>query len=93
MNNTINLSEARANKENDARLWTPLDCLKAIVRDLESGELRPIDIVYIAMARKGESGQAQSFPFYTAVAQRLELRGVLSQHLHDLCDDFNSSRS
>ena len=93
MSDPVNLREMRALKEHDARLWSPLDCLKAVVRDLESGELKSVDAIYIAMLRKGETGQAASFPFYTAGAPALELRGVLAQHLHDICIAFTESKS
>lgn len=92
MDDPVNLREFRANKEQDAKLWTPLDCLKAVVRDLESGEMKPVDAIYIAMVRKDESGQAQSFPFATAGTTTIELRGVLSQHLHEICAAFGHSR-
>lgn len=84
----ISLNEARALKANDARKWTPLECLKALVRDLESGECQPVDVVYVAMVRRGETGQAMAFPFYTAGGTTLELRGLLAQHQHDICDGF-----
>ena len=88
MADPINLREIRAEKGQDATLWTPLDCLKAVVRDLESGELKPVDAVYVAMVRKAPAGQAQSFPFYTAGSKSLELRGILAQHMYDICEAF-----
>lgn len=91
MNDTpINLNEARALKEQNAKLWTPLDCFRAIVRDLESGQLKPVDAVYVAMLRKNDDGQASAFPFYAAGAVAIELRGILAQHLHDICAAFNN---
>ena len=36
-----NLNEKRAEKMQDNRLWTPLDCLKALVRDIEIGDINP----------------------------------------------------
>lgn len=92
MTDPVSLSEARAVKADDARLWTPLECLKAIVRDLESGELKPVDAIYVAMLRRREDGQAASFPFYTAGARTIELRGVLAQHLHDICAHYERPR-
>lgn len=89
MTDPLNFREARAIKKKDARLWTPLDCLKSIVRDLESGECRQVDVIYIAMARKDKDGSATGFPFYTAGGTAFELRGLLAQHLHDLCAEFN----
>jgi hypothetical protein len=88
MSDPISLREARANKEGDATLWTPLDCLKAVVRDLENGECAQVDAVYVAMIRRREDGQASAFPFYTAGAKTIELRGILAQHLHDICSAF-----
>ena len=35
----ISLAEQRALKAEDNRLWTPLECAKAFVRDLESGKI------------------------------------------------------
>lgn len=92
MTGPINLNEVRALKAEDARLWTPLDCLKAVVRDLENGELKPVDAVYVAMVRRGETGQAIAFPFYTAGAPSIELRGILAQHLHDICAAFGGPK-
>ena len=89
MSDPVSFNEARATKEQDARLWTPLECIKAILRDLETGELKPVDVIYVAMVRKTPAGQTTAFPFYTAGAPSLELRGILAQHLHDLCDAFN----
>lgn len=88
MSDTISLAEARANKEKDATLWSPLDCLKALVRDLESGECAPVNAVYIAMIRRDKEGHATAFPFYTAGARTTELKGMLTQHTFDLCSSF-----
>ncbi len=90
MSDPISIREARALKEQDATLWTPLECLKAVVRDLESGDMNPVDAVYVAMMRRREDGQACSFPFITAGAKTIELRGILTQHLHDICAAFRN---
>lgn len=92
MSEPISINEARAEKAQDACLWTPLDCLKALVREIESGEMKSVDAIYVAMVRKTPNGLAQSFPFYTAGAKPLELRGLLSQHLHDICASFQHGR-
>ena len=89
MTNPINFNEARALNKQDSTLWTPLDCLKAVVRDLESGETEPVDAVYVAMLRRGPTGQAISFPFYCAGAKTIDLRGILAQHLYDICAAFD----
>lgn len=86
MGDTISLSEARAVKEKDGRLWSVTDCLRAVLRDLESGEIEPVDVIYIAMARLPQDGSPSAFPYYSAGARRTELKGVMAQHLHDLCE-------
>ena len=86
MADPINFNEARADKENDGTLWTPLECLKSAVRELEDGTLKPVDVIYIAMSRKDEKGFVRWFPHYNAGARRLELQGLLAQHLYDLCE-------
>ena len=37
----VSLNEARAQKASDNKLWTPLDCAEAFVRDIKSGKARP----------------------------------------------------
>lgn len=86
----VNFREALANRDNDATKWTVLDCLKALVRDLESGECQPVDVVYVAMMRRGPDGGAASFPWYTAGGKAIELRGLLAQHQHDVCSRARS---
>lgn len=93
MSEPVNLNEARAVKSSDATMWTPEECLKAILRDLASGDLKPVDAIYVAMVRRDKKGQAEAFPFYTAGAITLELRGILSQHLHDICAAFETGGS
>ena len=34
-------AEAKANKNRDSCAWTPLECLKALMRDIEAGEVKP----------------------------------------------------
>jgi hypothetical protein len=92
MSEPINFNEAKAVKEQNSTLWTPLDCLRALVRDFENGEMKDVSAVYIAMVRKRADGQAETFPFYCAGGTTLEYRGVLTQHIHDICAAFNDSR-
>lgn len=83
---TISFNEEKAARARDPRLWSVLECLKALVRDLESGKFPSVDGVYVAMLRKDENGNATGFPYYCAGASTLELRGMLTQHLYDICD-------
>lgn len=84
----ISFNEARAEKEGDGRLWTPLECLKALVRDLENGACNPVQGVYVALVRKGETGEMVSAPFYVAGLSGLEIGGLLAHHLHNLCERY-----
>lgn len=43
-NKVVSLGEARAHKDSDARHWSPLDALKALVRDIEAGQINPVAI-------------------------------------------------
>jgi hypothetical protein len=38
----ISLGNVRAHQQNDARAWTPLEALKALVRDIEAGAVNPV---------------------------------------------------
>lgn len=38
------IAEAKANKSRDSTLWTPAEMLKAILGDIESGEINPTKI-------------------------------------------------
>lgn len=51
----ISLAEARAVKADDCTLWTPLDCAKAFVRDLESGKINA-DAMLLHYYEKHEDG-------------------------------------
>lgn len=41
MSELVSLAEQRAIRENDSTLWTPTDALRAMLRDIESGEIKP----------------------------------------------------
>lgn len=41
MTEPVNLNEKRAELAGDNRLWTPEDCLKAALRDLQAGKIDP----------------------------------------------------
>lgn len=40
-----NLNEARAEKAGDNTLWTPLDLVRAMLRDIEDGTIKPTSMV------------------------------------------------
>lgn len=74
----VSLDEQRAVKADDARLWTPADALRSVLRDIESGETRP-NVVYIAML---QAGQPDKYPFACAGANALTFAGLLAMHMH-----------
>ncbi len=61
----VSLAEVRATKAADARLWSPLDCLRAVIRDIESGEIAPEQISVQFMERK-KDGEGRWYSGYCA---------------------------
>jgi hypothetical protein len=41
----VSLSEVRAEKEGDGKLWSPRDALVSILRDIDAGKVAPTDVV------------------------------------------------
>lgn len=77
-------NERLASEKHDGRLWSPLECLKALVRDLEDGTMKPVDMVYVAMRRQHPDGTSD-YPYYNAGGAGVEVKGLLAQHLFDIC--------
>lgn len=84
MTEPISLAQARADREQNAKLWSPLECLKATIRDIEAGVIAPTSL-YISMATS-ENGCTR-FSYACAGLSRLEAIGLLSQQLHDVMSD------
>lgn len=85
MSKVRSLGEVKAEKAQDCRLWTPLEALKALVRDIEAGEIAP-EMVYVAMrVRDPDDPNLVEYRYQTAGAANMELSGLLAQHLHRLC--------
>lgn len=78
MSDVVSLGERRAERGNDARLWTPAEAARALLRDIESGAIAP-RAIYVAMVESGPRGS--SYPYITAGASNLEVCGLLAQHL------------
>jgi hypothetical protein len=68
----ISLSEMRAKKADDASLWEPLDCAKALVRDIESGKIRPRNL--LVLYAEQDTDQLQT---YLAKVNSLDLIAML----------------
>ena len=54
-NHPVSLTEARANREYDSRLWTPRDALISLLRDIDNGVINPDALVAVCRT-KGEDG-------------------------------------
>ncbi len=80
MSEPVNLAEERATRDGDCREWTPVDALKACLRDIENGEIVP-DILYIAMAQSDEGKDEAYYDFKVAGGKKLDIIGLLFKHL------------
>lgn len=74
----MSLGEARVDRSGDCHDWSVLDALKACIRDIEAGKIKP-DMVYIAMRETEDN--AKGYPSVIAGAGRFEVRGLLWSHL------------
>ena len=79
MSDTVSLADARAHKTGDCRDWSVLDVLKAVIRDIESGEIAP-DMVMVAMREKDDERNWANFPMYCAGGTTLEIQGLVAKH-------------
>jgi hypothetical protein len=59
----ISLAERRAAREDNCHLWEPLDCAKALVRDIENGTIKPKNFVILFV----EEGSDQLEGWYCKV--------------------------
>ena len=85
MGKVRSLNQTKADKEQDCRLWTPLEALEALVQEIKNGEISP-DMVYVAMrVRDADDTNLVFYNYTTAGATNMELSGLLAQHLHRLC--------
>lgn len=80
---TISFAAKRAEKAKGCRLWTPLDCLHDTVREVENGEWKDVERIFIAMELRVSSNTTR-FPYSCAGSRRIELMGLLAQHMNDL---------
>lgn len=64
---------------------TPLDMVRELLKDLETGELAMPDMIYVAMRQSsGRNGSMQRFPSYffsdLGINGRIGLAGLLERH-------------
>lgn len=76
----VSLGTARMDRERDCRAWKPVEAVRQLLADIESGVIDP-DMIYIAMRAPAGDGSS-SFPFVQAGMIDIETVGLLSQHLH-----------
>jgi hypothetical protein len=78
----ISLSEARADKTGDARDWTAEDALRACLRDIQSGKIKP-SMIHIAIREMHDDGTV-SYPSYLAGMTSFETLALLMAHVKRL---------
>lgn len=76
MSDPISLAEARAVNAEDAKLWSPLDALKALIRDIEAGEVSPTWIAVHWLER--QEGGNLNYGYSIAGMSRAEHIALLS---------------
>lgn len=75
---TLSMHRAEAN----ANSWTPVECVRQLLADLEAGEME-CDMLYVAMRRR-DGENSQGFPDYAAGGSAIELVGLLAYHMQRL---------
>jgi hypothetical protein len=81
MENTVSLNEARAIRADDNKLWTPEDCIAAVLRDIRNGEIKPSRIIVVYEEDFPNDGGGR-ISAYRANMTRHEEVAVLSMKLH-----------
>jgi hypothetical protein len=76
------ISEARATRDDNAALWTPRDALIACLRDLDRGNLDPVELAIIVTERAPDG--LTRMHYYQRSDSTLSLSGLYSTALHDL---------
>lgn len=79
MSAPISLAEARAVKNNDSRLWSPTDCLRKVLHDIEIGEIKPqrVMVIYEELADEAKPEGLKHQGRYLANVQTSERIAML----------------
>jgi hypothetical protein len=56
MTTPININEFRASRSNNASDWSPIDCLKDMVRAIEDGTINPDGLIVCAYNQTDDGG-------------------------------------
>lgn len=78
--NVTSLGARRAEKTADCREWTPLEALRELIAQIESGEAN-VDMLYIACYGDNPTGGVD-YLYKAAGGTKIELIGLLARHLH-----------
>lgn len=57
----ISMTEARASRSHDSRLWTPRDALISLLRDIDSGKINPNALVAICRTQDDDGSYSTTF--------------------------------
>ena len=80
------LNEARSDKSQNAKDWTPRDALIALLRDIDN-KSEDIDALVIAFRRKGQTGK-RSAGFYNASPDGIVSLGLLEGAKIWMCEQL-----
>ena len=79
-NYPVSIDEAKANKADDAGLWSCRDALIACLRDIDSGIIKPNQLIICVAELQGD---LTSFNYYRKQDSSLSGKGLLVQALKD----------
>lgn len=57
----VSLTEAKASRDHDSRLWTPRDALISLLRDIDSGAINPNALVAVCRTQDEDGGYRTTF--------------------------------
>lgn len=85
-NHPVSLGEARANKAHDAGLWSPRDALISVLRDIDSGALKPDHVIVLSATIQDRGGT--SMDYRSSIPNTFYGVGMLTAGIND----FNKDR-
>ena len=75
----VSLGERRMVNTGDGRNWSPIDALRSMIADIESGRL-DVDMIFIA-TRTRPNDKGVGYVFRQSGCTTLEAVGLLTQHV------------
>lgn len=86
MSDPISLAAARAAKEQDGNLWSPIDCLRQIIKDIEEGIITP-SAVHVSLKIQLPDDNMQ-YRWYQAGLTRAEQIALMAVAQKELIEDW-----